>query len=217
MELARIDQPRDAVKPPLDAALQRQVRELSARMDRELTDGYERQAVITSAAYLLGRAGLWTDSDALLQASLAKSHSPYYLMSQLGSNARHQGRTEDALRWHEQAYVRSEGPATRLQWGASYVSNLIELAPQDAARIERAVAGLLAETAQDPAAFHERSARSLQRVGAKLASWNQDGRHDALVRRLQAGLAPVCGKLGAADSQRSTCEGLLRSAVRSKG
>ena len=75
-----------------------------ARVDREITAGYERQAVITFAAALLGRAGLWADSDTLLKSNLARSHSPYYLMSQLGSNARRLGRTDEALNWFAQSF-----------------------------------------------------------------------------------------------------------------
>ena len=121
----------------LPEPLLKDVREHVARADREISDGYERQAVITFAAGVLGRAGLWADSDALLKANLAKSHSPYYLMSQLGGNARKQGRNDEALDWYAQAFEKSEGPATRLQWGAGYFGALVDLAPQDAARIEK--------------------------------------------------------------------------------
>ena len=48
---------------------------------------------------LLGRAGLWKESDELLQAALARSHSPFYLMSQLAGNAKKQGKTAEALRF----------------------------------------------------------------------------------------------------------------------
>ena len=209
VDLARLGQPKDATQPKLPASLVQEVREMSARMDREIRDGYERQAVIPAVAYLLGQAGLWADSDALLRANLAKSHSPYYLMSQLGSNARKLGRKDEALRWYERAFESSEGPATRLQWGASYVSALVDLAPDDASRIEKAVSRLFAEAAQDKGAFHERSARSLQRVGRKIASWNADGRHTATVRRLQAQLDGVCARVDAADGQRATCVAVL--------
>ena len=213
--LARIDLPKDERQPTLPPALLAQVRAQVARDDREITDPYERQAVITAGAYALGLAGLWAESDALLKANLAKSHSPYYLMSQLAGNARKLGRTDEALRWYEQSYAKSEGPATRLQWGAGYFSALVDLAPQDEARIEKLAAQLFAEAGQDPAAFHERSARALQRVGTKLAEWNRGGQHDASMRRLQAGLAPVCGRLSAGDPQRATCaalaDGLLKS------
>ena len=209
VDLARLGQPKDATQPKLPASLVQEVREMSVRMDREIRDGYERQAVITAVAYLLGQAGLWADSDALLKANLAKSHSPYYLMSQLGSNARKLGRKDEALRWYERAYDSSVGPATRLQWGASYVSALVDLAPEEASRIEKAVSRLFAEAARDQGAFHERSARSLQRVGRKIASWNADGRHAATVRRLQVQLDAVCARVDAADGQRATCAAVL--------
>ena len=45
--------------PKIPAALLKEVQALAARNDREVTDGYERQAVITETAYLLGQAGLW--------------------------------------------------------------------------------------------------------------------------------------------------------------
>jgi hypothetical protein len=186
------------------------VREASARMDREITDGYERQSVITSVAYLQTQAGLWADSDALLKGNLARSHSPYYLMSQLGSNARKLGRKEEALRWYEQAFDRSEGPATRLQWGASYVGALVELAPADAARIEKAASQLFTEAAKDKGAFYERSARSLQRVGSQLHKWNADGKQAASIERLQTVLDTTCRKVDAADGQRAACEKLLK-------
>lgn len=212
VELARLDQPKAGTTPALPPALLGNVREQTARFDREISDGYERQAVITGAAYTLGRAGLWADSDALLKANLAKSHAPYYLMSQLGGNARRLGRNDEALRWYEQAFAKSEGPATRLQWGASYLGALVELAPQDAPRIEAAASAIFAE-AKQPGAFYERSAQALQRVGQRLAGWNKDGEHAAVLRRLQTQLDGVCARLDAADEQRAACDSLRRSLV----
>ena len=173
---------------------------------------YPSQAVITTAAYLLARAGVPDEADTLLQANLAQSHSPYYLLSSLASNAKKRGDTEAALRWSEQAFDKSEGPATRLQWGASYVGMLLDLAPKDEARIERAVTQILTEADASSNAFYERSARSLQRVGTRLQAWNDKGAHAAALKRLQAQLDGVCGKLDAADPQRATCEGLLKPA-----
>jgi hypothetical protein len=214
VELARIDSAKNERHPRMPAALLKQVREASATVDREVTDGYERQAVITAAAYVLGRAGLWSQSDALLKANLAKSHSPYYLMSQLGSNARKLGRNDEALRWYEEAFARSEGPATRLQWGAQYVSALVELAPQDEARLERAVTRMIDEAALDKGAFDGRSARSLARVDKQLAQWNRDGRHGAVVGRLRAQLQPVCSRLDGEPAARAACDGTFKQAAK---
>jgi thiol-disulfide isomerase/thioredoxin len=221
VDLAQIDAPPSTPKPGahkaapkarLPDALLADVREHTARADLEITDGYERQAVITAAAYLLETAGLGAESDALLKANLAKSHSPYYLMSELAGSAKNRGDTAEALRWYEEAFDKSEGPATRLQWGASYLNALVELAPRDEARIERAVQQLLTEAAALPDAFYERSGRALQRVGTKLQGWNQRGAHAAAMRRLQARLDGVCGKLDAADPKRANCEALLKPA-----
>lgn len=210
VELARLDEPRDATDVQLPAPLIAQLRVHVARDHREIRDGYERQAVITSAAYVFGRAGLWSESDRLLEANLAKSHSPYYLMSQLGGNAKRRGDTAKALRWYEQAWTTSKGPATRLQWGAAYLTNLVELAPDDAARIERTASQLFTEAAADPSAFYERSARSLQRVGRALQGWSADGRHAAEMVRLRAQLSGVCGRIDVADTaQRQACDGVL--------
>jgi thiol-disulfide isomerase/thioredoxin len=211
VSVARIGVPKAQLEPKLAEPLLRDVRETAARMDREVTDGYERQSVITAVAYLQGQAGLWADSDALLKSNLPRSHSPYYLMSQLGGNARKQGRKDEALRWYEQAFDKSVGPATRLQWGAAYLGALVELAPDEAARIEKAATQLLTEAAADKGAFYERSARSLQRVGQQLLKWNAQGKHAAALRRLQTQLDATCLKLDAPDA-RGTCAKLLKPA-----
>ncbi len=212
--LARIDLPKDAVQVSLPEPLLKDVREFVARADREITDGYERQAVITYAAGALGKAGLWAESEALLKANLAKSHSPYYLMSQLGGNARKLGKKEEALQWYAQSFEKSEGPATRLQWGAGYLTALVELAPQDAQRIEKTAAQLLTEAAKDKGAFEGRSVRSLQRVGTKLVAWNGDGKQAATLKRLQAQLNGVCAKVDTAEGQRAACQALLKPAAK---
>ena len=217
VDLARIDVPKSALSPAnrhalpaLPAALLADIREQAARADREITDGYERQSVITAVAYLLEAAGLDKESDALLQANLARSHSPYYLMSELAGNAKARGDKAQALHWYDEAFRHSEGPATRLQWGASYVSALIELSPHDEARIESAAAGLLGEAASQPDAFYERSGRSLQRMGRKLADWNRGAAPAAALGRLQARLDAVCGALPAADPSHAACLALLK-------
>jgi thioredoxin-like negative regulator of GroEL len=210
IDLARLGLPKDAVQVTLPEALIKDVREQAARDDREITDGYERQAVITGDAYALGLAGLWSESDALLQSNLAKSHAPYYLMSQLGGNAKKLGKKDEALKWYEQAWDKSEGPATRLQWGSRYLGELVDLAPAQTAKIEKTAARIFGEASRDAGAFEGRSVHSLQRVGKKLVAWNGDGKQAAAMKRLQAQLDGVCGKLGSADAQRAACQELLK-------
>jgi thioredoxin-related protein len=220
VDLARIDLPdesgpeaKPSPQPQLAGALVAEVKEAAARADREITDGYERQAVITAAAYMLQRAGLSSESDALLEANLAKSHSPYYLMSELAGNARRRGDKAAALRWYREAYEKSEGPATRLQWGASYVGALVDLAPGDESAIESTTAQVWREAAAQPDAFYERSGRSLQRIGTKLKKWSVGGAHAAAMARLRGELAGVCAQGERSDADRATCKGLLTPAA----
>lgn len=213
VDLARMDAAKGA-KVALPAALVADARDQAERADREITDGYERQAVITSAAHLLTDIGLVAESDAMLKANLAKSHSPYYLMLALASNAKTRGDTADALHWYEESFDKSEGPATRLQWGAGYLNALIELSPKDEPRIEKAASQLFAEAAKQPDAFYERSGRSLQRVGTRLQAWNKGGAHRAAMRRLQGQLDGVCSALDVNDPKRANCAALLKPAAK---
>ena len=216
VDLARMGQGKDNTAPKLPEVLVREVREMASRQDREIRDAYERQAVITAVAHMQGQAGRWADSDTLLKANLAKSQSPYYLMSQLAGNARKLGKKGEALKWYRQAYDKSVGPATRLQWGASYLGALVELSPADAPRIERAASQIFSEAAKDGGALHDRSARSLQRVGMRLASWNADGKQAAAIKRVQAKVDVLCAKASAVE--RETCKSLLTgTSAASKG
>jgi hypothetical protein len=210
VELARMDLPRDEVHPNLPAELQQQVRDEARRNDREITDGYERQAVVTAAAYMLSRAGLWQASDDLLRANLARSHSPYYLMSELARSARALGKADEALGWYQRAWERSEGPSTRLQWGSAYLGALIDLAPDDVPRIESLARRLIGEAGRLTDAFHDRNRRSIDRIVGRLAEWGKSPARSATVVRFRLELAGLCRSLPTDQGQRRDCESLAR-------
>ncbi len=203
--IARLDTPIGA----LDADLISSVREGISKTERATTDIYERQSVIHAAAGTLGEAGLLDESDALLKAELQRSHAPYYFMSGLAANAKKRGDKAAAIDWYEQAYLASKGPATRIRWGSGYTNNLIDLAPEQESRIEKLVTQILAEVAATPDAFYDGNQRALERMGAKLAGWNRDGKHAGAYGRLQAQLDGICGKLPSGDSQRAACQKIL--------
>ncbi|MCX7207800.1 MAG: thioredoxin family protein [Proteobacteria bacterium] len=205
--LAKLDAAKDS---KLAAPMIKEVLERVAEADKTTTNGYERQSVISTAAYTLSEAGLLDESDALLKAELKRSHAPYYFMLSLGSNAKKRGDKTAALGWYEEAYKKSEGPATRVQWGSSYVSALVDLAPQNEERIEQTAQGILKEVAVTPNAFYERSRRSIEKIINKLASWNKDKQHDAAVGRVLTQLDGICSKLPASDPQRGVCQDLLK-------
>jgi hypothetical protein len=147
----------------------------------------------------------------MLKRELARSHSPYYFMSGLASNAKKRGDRAAALDWYERAYAASKGPATRLQWGASYVNALIELAPDDAARIEAAARSVVGELEPVPATFHERNRATLERMGGRVVAWAEANGQDLVLAALRRRLGEHCAKLPAHAPERATCEGVLRA------
>jgi len=171
--------------------------------------------VISGAAQLLSEVGLRDESDVLLKAELKRSHSPYYYMLGLAANAKARGDKPGALDWYEKAYAAADGPATRLQWGASYVNALIELSPQDSARIDRAAKSVIGELEPAPDTFYGRNLRALEKMSRNLAGWDKD-RHDpqrdATLKRLRAQMAAVCAQLPAGDPARASCDVVLRAA-----
>ena len=205
IELARLDAPEGA----LPAALLGTVRKEAERADKETTDVYARQSVISGAAEVLAEAGLLDESDALLKSELSRSHSPYYFMLGLAANAKKRGDKAAAVEWAGKAYAAAKGPATRLQWGVSYLRSVIANSPDDAARVERVAGEVIGELEATPETFYERNRRALKRMGRELAAWNKDKRHDASVQRIRGELASVCAKLPAADPARATCDNAL--------
>lgn len=208
--LARLDN-KDG---PLAPALLEEVRTQAARADREVTDVNERQSVIYSAGSMLARAGLLDESDALITAELKRSHSPYYYMLVLASNAKKRNTPEGnaaAIDWARQGYETSVGPATRIEWGSSYVRYLIDLSPKDAAQIERAASSVIGELRSDSGAYSGRSKRTLERMSGRMITWNKNGSYDAVLGSLNAQIAPKCATAAEGAADRVSCEGLFKA------
>jgi thioredoxin-like negative regulator of GroEL len=208
--LARVDTP----KGPLPLALQTEVRGATQLALRDVKDPYEREALTVSAAQVLAEAELYADSDNVLKAQMERSATPYYHMLGLASNARKRGDTAAALGWYKRAYATSKGPATRLQWGTTYVRALVDLAPADAERIESAARSVIAEVEPKPETFHARNRGVLDRMGTQLNAWNKDGKHDAVMARLREQMDGICARLPAGAPERAGCsETLARKAT----
>jgi thiol-disulfide isomerase/thioredoxin len=204
--LARLD----AKDGPLSTTMLKTVRDEVARADRETADPYARQAVIDAAADALVQAGLLDEADALIKAELKRSHSPYYFMVGLAEIAKKRGDKSGALDWYAQSYAAAQGPATRVQWGTRYVNALVELVPQDVARIEHAVGSVIGELEPVPDTFYDRNLRALERMGKKFAGWNKGPAQRAVLERIRAQMSGVCAKLPARDPARAKCGGALR-------
>lgn len=146
-------------------------------------DPAARHTLVNTAVSALNDAGLPEQAEALLQAELATSHAPYYFMLSLASAARRRGDTAATLDWYEKAWSAAEGSATRLQWGTTYLTSVIDLSPQDLSRIEAAAADLATEIAANPDACQQRNRTQLQRLASKLAMLTVPGPHAGALQR----------------------------------
>ena len=151
--------------------LQERVRDRVEAALAESTDPYERHTLVNTAVGALNDAGLGTQAEQVLLAELPRSHSPYYFMLSLAAGAKRRGDMAAAVDWYEKAWNAAAGPATRLQWGVTYLNSLMELSPQDTARIDQAEQGLRADiAAAGPDAFEQRNLAQLQKLSAELKS-----------------------------------------------
>lgn len=194
----------------LGAARQQAVVQEVNKLVAETTDRYERQSVIPSAAHVLTSAGLVAQSDALLKAELPRAVAPYYHMLVLAGNAKERGDKAGALQWYEQAWRKSEGPATKIQWGGTYVKEIISLTPEDANRISSAAGAVIGGLEPKGETFFERNERSLQRMARQLATWQgSDASRAKVVSGLKGQLNKTCLKLPAKDPGRANCESVF--------
>ena len=141
-----------------------------------------RHTVLNTAAGVLSDAGMLDEAEQLLLAELEGSHSPYYFMHNLAAIAKKRGDAAGAVSWYERAWQRATGPATRLQWGATYLQGLVDFAPHEAPRIDRLAHQLLQELGAMRDAFSQRNRTQLQRIEAKLGLWSGSSEHAAALR-----------------------------------
>lgn len=183
-----------------------QARMLAGLANTSVQSKFERQSVIPNAAALLASFDLFEDSNQMLTAELSKAVAPYYHMLILASNAKKQNQPMRALEWSQKAYETAQGSATRIQWGSSYIRQLIELAPTDKTRIESAALSIIQGLEPTPDTFYVRNARSLNRVGTQLKNWSQSPEQAAVLQRIRAELDKTCRKLPINDPSRAVCE-----------
>lgn len=133
-----------------------------------------RHAAINSAAGVLSESGLLDEAQDLLAAELQRSHAPYYFMHNLAAVAKRRGDTAAMLDWYERAWQQAAGPATRLQWGATFLLALLDTMPGDAERIGRAAEGIFAHAASIPAVNAGRNCTQLKRIAERLGALQSD-------------------------------------------
>jgi thioredoxin-related protein len=203
----------DAPDAPLPPALLEQIRSTVTRIDARTQDPSARQAAINAAANLYWEAGLDAEANALLVAELEKSQSPYYFMLDLADLAEKAGRKDEAVQWLARAYDGAKGPATRFQWGYSYLVGLIEMTPEDAQAIEQAGLRVLGELDGSPDAFYQRTRMRLEQLSAKLLEWGKGGDRASVIESLRRRTGEICRGMPEGDEGRVNCERFLNPAA----
>lgn len=205
IDFLKLNDTEAAVPAAVKSAVQNRV----ARALDATADPVERHAVVTNAASLLRAVELPGEASSLLEAELANSKQPYYLMSGLASHAEREGDTAAALDWRKRAYDTATGGSTRFRWGYGYVSALIRLSPDSLDDIENTTAGLFEEF-EDPAGalFGGTQARAA-RLSQALLGWADTPERTAALTRLKARVAAVCETIPAGDVGRERCDAFL--------
>ncbi|MEO8315148.1 MAG: thioredoxin family protein [Pseudomonadota bacterium] len=162
---------------PGDDALQSQLeKNTRSRLARELADlprdPYLRSGVVMTVLETMYAMGDYSAAYDIAKREVESSSYAYYFMSDMGNICEELGRKDEALQWYERAYRESKGPATRFQWGTSYLMSLLRLSPDDVDRISKAGHEVLGEL-QDQDGAHRRSLTRLKRVDAKLTEWSR--------------------------------------------
>ena len=158
-------------------------RERVARAGASASGAAMRHQVINTAAGLLSDAGLIDEAEQLLLDELERSQVPFFFMHNLAALAKKRGDPAGAVRWYERAWDSATGPATRLQWGATYLQGLIDFAPHEAPRIERFASQLLREVNGMGDAVCQRNRTQMERIASKLALWSGASAHAAALRQ----------------------------------
>ena len=193
-------------KVPDDIAAQARTRVAAALAKK--VDPYVRAGIVNSASYVYDQLD---DSDAeytMVKAELATAHAPYYYMVDLGDIEEKRGHAALALSWYERAYRESEGIATRFQWGSTYLSALLRLAPTEHERIRDTGMAVIGEL-DGPDRIQARTRAILAKLDQRLRKWNSGHHYDADIQALRARMNSACGKLPDDDAGRSSCRKFL--------
>ncbi len=182
VRMSRLGEPIDGLQA---LVLERVAAAAAAKMSASL-----RHQVVNTASGLLSDAGLLDDAQQVLLGQLETSHAPFYFMHSLAEIAKKRGDPVAAVGWYERAWDSAAGPATRLQWGATYLQGLVDFAPHDAARVERFAGRMLTQLAGMDDACCQRNRSQLARMDLKLVQWRGAGSDVAALREaVRAALA----------------------------
>ena len=195
------------VPPELDAAVRARIAAALARADGTPAE----PGAVNAAVNLYVALDDLAQAYAVAEAALPDAKTPYYHMADLAALDERMGKTESAIAWLERAYLESQGPATRFQWGTNYVRGLIRMRPDDEALVLKAALTVIGEL-DGPNRIYRRSRARLESLDADLRAWNTDGAHAPAIAAIRARMAAICAQIPAEDAALESCRGFLSTA-----
>jgi hypothetical protein len=195
---------------PLPPALLEHVRERIAWATKEVTDENELQAVMNVMAGVLVNANLHAEARDLLSAHMADTVAPYYYRSYLAGFEEEAGNHQAAVALYRQAWLETEGSATRFRWGSTYLRKAMALTPDAVEAVKTDGSRILADLLAAPDPFAGGNWSRLQQVDEALEKWSEDPAAEAVVAELRGQIGAACQRFPAegADSQGQRCREL---------
>jgi thiol-disulfide isomerase/thioredoxin len=207
LRLQRLGAADDA--PPLPE-LAAEIRRVASWADADTPDPYERQTVMNAVANTLWEAGFYEDARQMLSKERRISKYPCYFTLTLAELEQDAGNAAEALNWFHQAYQEAEGQATRFQWGFNYLVALMDVVPEDEARIEAETLRVFDELKENaPDAFYQRTRQRLEVLTTRFAEWNEAGKHRQSMAVIRRSVGEICATIEDGNASRANCEAFL--------
>ena len=195
--------------PTLPADKAERARALVMEVDRATREPLERQAAIGVAASVLAKLGDQAAAEAMVEADLPNSRSPYYSMTRLADWAAKRGDVAAELRWARRSYenaLTSDKPRIRLRSTGEYLKRLVDKAPQERDEVVKVAGQLLELAAAGSADFTPKRMEWLQRHLGPFVAWSQQ-RDPAALAELKPRLDAFCSAVD--ERSRADCALLL--------
>ena len=193
----------------LPAELLDHVRERIAWASSAVSGEGEMQAVMSTMAGVLQEASLDDEAETLLTERMGEALAPYYYMGWLASIKKSAGKTDEAIDLYRQAHANADGAYTRFRYGSSYLKQLMELRPEDAATVAAESERILDELLQHDDAFAGGNHSRLESLAEAYLEWNEDGSHDAVLDAVRAKIHGACDRYPEDGDQRARCASFL--------
>lgn len=147
------------------------IKEEMLKANLMVKDDHSRIFTSNTSTYILYKAGMGDIARQILQDDLKKGVNEYYTMSSLSWIEKQSGNAEKAVEWSEKAYKAAKGSATKIQWGAKHIANLLEMYPKEKQKIIDQLDGYLSADLNVNDAFLGRNKSQLDKLSEKVKDW----------------------------------------------